>query len=302
MPWLGRVSVVVAFALAAPAASGAQPADRAREAAAMLAAAGFRVEPNQILNACGRSSRPRPAAVDLNGDGSPEAVVMDVDPACYGGTGEAFSVIQKRGPANWALVGAGRGRIKVLDTRTNGWRDYTLEGAGCQRTWTFQPGQGYLSLKACPGEGGAAPVAAPAAAPRSAAEPADRAAAFKAAGFQPTRGKYLACDRSQEATIEFSDLNGDGRPDAVVTDSGTECFGMTGTGFVIVTKEASGAWRMLFGSQGVPDFQKTRGVGGWPDIVNGGPGFCFPVLRWNGSDYARIGWKAESPGACAQRR
>ena len=39
------------------------------------------------------------------------------------------------------------------------------------------------------------------------------------------------------------DLNGDGRPDAVVTDYGTECFGNTGQGFVIVTKDAAGAWK-----------------------------------------------------------
>jgi len=30
---------------------------------------------------------------------------------------------------------------------------------------------------------------------------------------------------------------------------------------------------------------KTRGAGGWPDILVGGPGFCFPVERWNGKAY-----------------
>lgn len=24
---------------------------------------------------------------------------------------------------------------------------------------------------------------------------------------------------------------------------------------------------------------------GWPDISVGGPGFCFPVERWNGKEY-----------------
>jgi hypothetical protein len=295
-------SLILTVALAGLAgAAAAQPIDRAREAAAMLSAAGFQVQPNQILNEGGHPARPRPAAVDLNGDGRPEAVITDVDGACYGGSGEAFAVIQKQGPANWTRVGAGRGRIKLLDTRTNGWRDYTLEGPGCQRTWTFQPGQGYLSLKGCPGEGGAAPVAASAAAKHTGG-PAERAAAFKAAGFTPTRGKYLACDKSAELQIEIRDLNGDGRPDALITDEGTECYGNTGTGYVIVTKAADGTWRRLFNSPGIPEFQKTRGVGGWPDVVNGGPGFCFAILRWNGSDYQRIGWKADSPGACAGRR
>jgi len=299
----GRSVLASAAALwAAGSAVCAQPAptspqDRAREAAAMITAAGFRIQGNQILNGCGRPAQPRPTAVDMNGDGRPEAVIVDVDPACYGPAGQQFWVIQKQGQFAWSLVGAGQGRIRLLETRTAGWRDYTLDGPGCQRTWTYQGAQGYLSLKACPGEGGAA-----APAPAAGGSAADRAAAFRAAGFAPTRGRYLACDKSQELAIEVRDLNGDGRPDAIITDSGTECFGNTGQGWVLVTKDASGGWRKLYDSQGIPDFLPTKGAGGWPDVVNGGPGFCFPVLRWNGADYAIVRWKAEQPGACAGRR
>lgn len=266
----------------------------------MLAASGYQIRGGQIVNECGRPAQPRPAGVDLNGDGRNEAVVGEIDPTCYGGTGEAYVVIQQQAPGRWARVGAGRGRLKLLETRTNGWRDYTLEGPGCQRVWSFQPGQGYVSLKPCPGETGAQAAAAPAPSPAGAA--ADRAAAFRAAGFTPTRGKYLACDPRQELEIEIRDLNGDGRPDAVITDFGLECFGNTGQGFVLVTKEASGAWRKLYQTGGIPDFLTTRGVGGWPDIVNGGPGFCFPVTRWNGRDYAIVRWKEDQRGACAGRR
>jgi hypothetical protein len=33
------------------------------------------------------------------------------------------------------------------------------------------------------------------------------------------------------------------------------------------------------------EFLKTRGADNWPDISVGGPGFCFPVVRWNGKEY-----------------
>jgi len=289
----------IAGASSQPAPTSAQlsPADRAREAAAMLTAAGFRIQGDQILNSCGRPARPRPNAVDLDGDGRAEAIVTDVDAACYGGTGEAFWVIQKLAPFSWTRVGAGQGRVRLLDTRTNGWRDLTLVGPACTKAWGYQPRQGYTPLRACP-----APAAAAAVPATPAGGAGDTAAAFKAAGFTPSRGKYLACDKSQELQIEFRDLNGDGRPDAIITDSGLECFGNTGQGWTLVTKEASGAWRKLYESPGIPDFLPSKGAGGWPDVVNGGPGFCFPVLRWNGSDYAIARWKAEQPGACAGRK
>jgi hypothetical protein len=305
MGWRRVLMAAAALLATAGAAQAQAPADRAREAAAMVTAAGFQVRGVQIVNACGRPTQPRPTAVDMNGDGRPEAVITDVDAACYGGSGEAFSVIQRQGPATWALVGAGRGRIKLLDTRTNGWRDWSLEGPGCQRTWTYQPGQGYVSLKPCPADLAAdrrapGPAAAP---PKPAAgNPADREAALRAAGFPAVRGKHPACDKQQEVQIEVRDLNGDGRADALVSDFGTECYGSTEQGFVIVTKDASGTWRKLYNSPGVPTFQASRGAGGWPDIENGGPGFCFPIQRWNGSDYATVRWKAYQPGACAGRR
>ena len=46
---------------------------------------------------------------------------------------------------------------------------------------------------------------------------------------------------------------------------------------------------------------KTKGAGGWPDIVLGGPGFCFPVVRFNGKAYANHRQKEEQPGACSGR-
>ena len=44
---------------------------------------------------------------------------------------------------------------------------------------------------------------------------------------------------------------------------------------------------------GVLTFLDARGTGGWPDISVGGPGFCFPVERWDGKEYNVRGYEYE---------
>lgn len=121
--------------------------------------------------------------------------------------------------------------------------------------------------------------------------PEDQAAAFKAAGFKKQGGKWKGCgdpgtDSYTAGQIEqVRDLNGDGLPEAVITEGSSYCFGMTGTGYALVSKQADGKWRVLSQGGGMLEFLATKGAGGWPDISVGGPGFCFPVERWNGKQY-----------------
>ena len=135
-----------------------------------------------------------------------------------------------------------------------------------------------------------AAVAAVAAASSSAE---DEAAAFKAAGFKKTGGKWIACETPPDVPYtpgnidQILDLNGDGRPEAVISEGSIYCYGNTETGFSIVSQQADGKWKLVTSSPGIPDFLKTKGVGGWPDIAIGGPGFCFPVVRWNGKAYVQ---------------
>lgn len=122
----------------------------------------------------------------------------------------------------------------------------------------------------------------------------DRMAVFKAAGAVKQNGKWIICappadsgaPESAGATIEtVQDLNGDGRPEAIVTDSGIYCYGNKEMGFQLISKQKDGSWRVMASDSGVPEFLKSKGTGGWPDISVGGPGFCFSVLRWNGKSY-----------------
>jgi hypothetical protein len=121
---------------------------------------------------------------------------------------------------------------------------------------------------------------------------ADQEAAFEAAGFTKRGGQWRsACDDPGTTsygpgTIEsVADLNGDGRPEAVITESGTYCYGHAGTGFTLVSKQADGSWKSVYSATGMAGFLPTKGAGGWPDIQVGGPGFCFPVVRWDGRSY-----------------
>lgn len=129
---------------------------------------------------------------------------------------------------------------------------------------------------------------------------AEQAAIFKAAGFSQAGGKWHTdCDQPDSGSYEpgaietYRDLNGDGRPEAVVTEGSTFCYGNTGTGFRLLTKAANGSWTVLHQSPGMAEFLKTSGVAKMPDLSVGGPGFCFPVLRWNGKSYERIRFEYE---------
>jgi hypothetical protein len=132
---------------------------------------------------------------------------------------------------------------------------------------------------------------APSAMAQVALSPAEKAAAFRAGGFKLQGGKWHACGDSGTASYTagaveaVKDLNGDGRPEVVLTEGSTYCFGNTGTGFKLVSKQADGTWKLVTESEGIATFLAVRGVGGWPDIEIGGPGFCFPVERWNGRAY-----------------
>jgi hypothetical protein len=120
----------------------------------------------------------------------------------------------------------------------------------------------------------------------------EQTAVFKAAGFKLMGKEWRACD-TEDSGAPYSpgvieavrDLNGDGRPEAVVTEGGSYCYGSAGSGFQLLSKQKNGSWRVMIGNNGIPEFLKTRGVGRWPDISIGGPGFCFPVVRWNGKEY-----------------
>jgi hypothetical protein len=124
---------------------------------------------------------------------------------------------------------------------------------------------------------------------------AEQAVIFKAAGFSRNGGVWKSgnCKGAESDSYEpgaigmYRDLNGDGRPEAVVTEGSAICYGMTETHFWLLSKQSPGSWKRIYDETAMPDFLATKGTGGWPDIQLGGPGFCFPVVRWNGKAYVQ---------------
>jgi hypothetical protein len=129
--------------------------------------------------------------------------------------------------------------------------------------------------------------------------PADEAAAFTAAGFKRTDGAWRACEdpgtSSYQAGVieQVADLNGDGRPEAIIAEHSGFCYGMQGSGYMLVSQQADGGWRLVTSGSGMLTPLKTRGAGGWQDLEIGGPGFCFAVERWNGTEYQLHRWEYE---------
>jgi hypothetical protein len=151
------------------------------------------------------------------------------------------------------------------------------------------------SLTGCAREGAKAQPATESSA-EATLSASDRNAAFTAAGFTKVGSEWRSCDDPGTASyspgeIEQSgDFNGDGRPDAVIVEGSVHCHGMTGTGYSLVSKQVGG-WKLLTENTGVLSFLDTKGADGWPDISVGGPGVCFPVERWNGSEYKMRGFE-----------
>jgi hypothetical protein len=130
-----------------------------------------------------------------------------------------------------------------------------------------------------------------AAAAQAGLSPADEAGAFSAAGFTRADGQWRSCDDPGTASYapgaieQVADLNGDGQPEAILSESSLFCYGTQGAGYAIVSKQADGTWKLITSGSGMPSPLASKGTGGWPDLEIGGPGFCFAVERWNGSEY-----------------
>ena len=130
---------------------------------------------------------------------------------------------------------------------------------------------------------------------------ADRAAVYAALGLVPSPDStHLVdgvCGQRADAWLDYPDLNGDGTPE-VRAGWGNACLsGHAGTSvsvFVVV----DGRYRPQLGFPALSAEPLDTGNLGYPDLLIGGPGFCFPVYRWNGTEYIHLRDEPQEPGGC----
>lgn len=294
----------------------AQRPDLSRDRAIQLfEQAGFRLDNGRPVNRCGGSSNPRVAFIDLNGDGRAEAHVADVDPKCYGKPGAYFAILTQQPDGSWRRLIAEDGIVGFDKARTAGWNNLVLEArdSACPGVRRFggtdygPPGpcspfaaKPEMAAASRPARASNAPISQQKLfnweedqTPEARALPtAERDALFRAAGMQPVRGgKWTGCTddpsgNSEAQVAMVQDINGDGRPEALIRDGGTFCNGMAGVNSTVLTRTPGGAWRVMLTTQGFANFLTSRGTDNFPDVEVGLPGFCFPYRRWNGTDYA----------------
>ncbi|WP_426167300.1 hypothetical protein [Sandarakinorhabdus sp. DWP1-3-1] len=128
----------VVLGLLAMPALAASPAFPPADTAAIYKAAGFAMKGKAVVDcAAGDASWPRSnfviEAIDLSGDGRPEAVLSEGNIACYGRDETGFTILARNPDGSWRKIGASTGGIMPLKTRHNGWLDIEYGGPGLQK-------------------------------------------------------------------------------------------------------------------------------------------------------------------------
>jgi hypothetical protein len=91
-------------------------------------------------------------------------------------------------------------------------------------------------------------------------------------------------------TPEFRPLDlgsGVGRAVAFIIGGGPSAAACYGDGpLIVVYRNAGGSWRQIYMLRGGMMIILSTQHRGANDVANGGPGFSFPVMEWDGNTYA----------------
>ncbi len=87
------------------------------------------------------------------------------------------------------------------------------------------------------------------------------------------------------AFVSPTDINKDGSEEIFISFGNGYTSGNTGSSIALFIKNTGGTYTGHLGFPGISRDILTTSNLGYPDILVGGPGFEFPVFRWNGKTY-----------------
>jgi hypothetical protein len=121
----------------------------------------------------------------------------------------------------------------------------------------------------------------------------EQAEIFKKSGFTLSKDKKqfaIAGDEASliapfDAEVFPTDMNNDGKEEIFIVFGNSYTSGATGSNVLLFIKDKAGNYQSNFGFSGtMPEIMPSKNAG-YPDLLIGGPGFEFPVWRWNGREY-----------------
>lgn len=117
--------------------------------------------------------------------------------------------------------------------------------------------------------------------------PAERIEILKAAGAVRRGATWVMCADDPapvSATVRAIDLNGDGRPEAIVTERTALCAPKSGWLYAVLARADNGGWQLLARGDGQLRVIGRVASGGWRDLrVTGGD--APVILRHDGQAY-----------------
>jgi len=97
--------------------------------------------------------------------------------------------------------------------------------------------------------------------------------------------KFMSGEYDVAITPYFTDMNKDGNEEVFIVMESSALYGNTGQDFILYIKNSKGNFERdpeLGGGIAMILVSKNPG---YPDIAIGGPGFDFPICRWDGKKY-----------------
>ncbi len=114
---------------------------------------------------------------------------------------------------------------------------------------------------------------------------------FNQTGFLLSANKQQFIQDKEGADFPFdalvlpTDLNKDGKEEIFIVFGNLYTSGNTGSSVLLFIQNSNGQYQPNLGFPGtMPDVLATS-HNGYPDLLIGGPGFEYPIWRWNGKAY-----------------